>query len=57
MAAVIIICKDCESEFKVHPWELKRGIQFCSRECYNAHKLKRRLMHDEICAGMGGEDR
>lgn len=58
MATVIIICRDCESEFKVHPWELKRGIRFCSRDCYNAYRLRKNLMvdgNDEIGGRVGGQ--
>jgi hypothetical protein len=59
MDTVIIICKDCESEFKVHPWELKRGIRFCSRDCYNAYRLRKNIVVDidgQINRGMEGQN-
>lgn len=52
---VIQICKGCTNEFKTGAYEVKRGVQYCCRDCYNETKLRKRLIHDEICRAMEGK--
>jgi hypothetical protein len=51
---VIQICKGCGNEFKTGAWEVKRGVKYCCRDCYNETKLRRRL-DVEIAARVAGE--